>query len=498
MNSEQTIPTFNDPLPIDLFLESEDNAYLYDDLRQFEHYLLNYLADAGHDYDSPLALWAQSSDELVFLIAACWRLGIPFVPLDPQLTDAEFIKRVQQLKVATVITDKKSAPDSSIHAIDIQDLDLTNVIQPDFEPLDWVKERRKSVQPDQIFGYFFTSGTSGKPKTVPLKRRQLLFAARASIQNIKPNRNRFWLLCLPLHHVGGISVILRSVLYGAGVFRMDRFDEDIISGYLANDHRFEAASLVPTMLKRILAKPEVKIHDDFQAILLGGGPIDTSMVEECFERGVPIIASYGMTESGAQIAANPLMTIGDLSRPKKSVGKLFSPNKVEIRNADNEPLEAETSGQIWLKGPQIFDGYLEQGLNQAFDNEGWFNTGDFGYLNKNQELFIEARRTDLIISGGENIPPQEVEEALRGLQSIQEAAVIGVPDKEWGQKVVAIVVLHGDSAFNAADIQDQLRPSLRSFKIPKEIIPTDHLPRTKTGKISRHKIKELYPKLSRQ
>lgn len=491
MNPDFSIPTFNDPLPIDLFLESANNAYLYDDLRQFEHYLLDFLSERNHDFDAPLGFWTQSSDELVFLIAACWRLGIPFVPLDPELSNQELTNRLEQLNITSVITDRADLLDNGLsNAISVREFDLNKIIQPDFEPQEWVQEHKTQVQAHHIFGYFFTSGTSGKPKIVPLKRRQMLFAAKVSTKNVRPNRNRFWLLCMPLHHVGGISLILRSLLYGSAIFRMDTFDDTKVCEYLSNDHRFEVASFVPTMLKRILAKPELKIHDDFQGILLGGGPIDVSLVDECFNRGVPIIASYGMTESCAQIAANPLMTIGDLSRPKKSTGKLFAPNKIEIRDANNQPLEAETSGQLWLKGPQVFDGYLYQNPAETFDEQGWFNTGDFGYLNKNEELFIEARRTDLIVSGGENISPLEVEEALQSLDPIQEAAVIGLPDKEWGQKVVAIVVLQNNQPFDSEEIQDQLRPRLQSFKIPKEVISTDQIPRTQTGKIQRNKIKE--------
>ena len=491
MNSDHSIPAFADSLPIDLFLESAKNAYLYDDLRQFEHFLLKYLTVEDYQFNQPLGLWTTSCDELVFIIAACWRLGIPFVPFDPELSSDELSEHLQQIDVGAIITDRPSdVKDDSISAISIDLFDLTTVIQPDFEPQEWVKEHKSNVHEKQVLGYFFTSGTSGNPKVVPLKRHQMLFAAEASTENLKPYRNHFWLLCLPLHHVGGISLILRSLLYGSAIFRMDSFDVSVIADYLSNDHRFQAASLVPTMLKRLLEKPDLEIHENFQAILLGGGPINEAMVDECFQRGVPIIASYGMTESCAQIAANPLMTIGDLSRPKKSAGKLFTPNKVDIRNEENHSVETGESGQIWLKGPQIFEGYLNQESSTLIDNKGWFNTGDYGHLNSNGELFIEARRTDLIISGGENISPIEVEEALLKLNAIQEAAVIGLPDEEWGQKVVALVVPKSKSNFNTDNILKTLRENLRSYKLPKKIIVTDSIARTSTGKIQRSKIKE--------
>lgn len=494
MNTDIKTPTFNDPLPIDLFLESSVNSYIYDDLRQFEHVFLRYLTEMNYDFNKPLALRTSSSDELVFLIASCWRLGIPFVPISPELPEKERDLLFQQLEIGLFINegDDESTSDTPYTTVDIDRFALSRTLSPNFTPEEWVEKHKKNIRPGQLFGYFHTSGTTGTPKIVPLKRRQMLFSARASADNLRPGRNHLWLLSLPLHHIGGISVILRSLLYGSGIYRTDGFEIAKTAELLHRDPRLAAASLVPTMLGRLMDRTDLSIHDNFQAILLGGGPVPPSLIDECFNRGIPIISSYGMTESCAHIAANPLVTVGDLSRPRKSVGKVFDPNRIEIRTKEGEPAATGESGQLWLKGPQLFDGYLTGENTLHFDGRGWFNTGDYGHLNKRNELFIESRRTDLIISGGENISPAEVEQALKKISCIRDAAVVGLPDRKWGQKVVAIVATKDNRPIDRNHIQVKLKEELQSFKIPKEIIKTAFIPRTETGKIKRGKVKKFF------
>ncbi|SMO68677.1 o-succinylbenzoate--CoA ligase [Fodinibius sediminis] len=492
MSSAPSIPSFHEPLPIDVFLESAVHTYIYDDLRQFEHAFLYFFKERNLNFDRPVALLADSSDELVFLIASCWRLGIPFVTIDAGLSAREQSQYLQQVRVELIICDQDPEhPDFSCPTVHISRFALAKILKPDFTPEPWVKDHKKNINPDQIFGYFFTSGTTGIPKIVPLKRRQVLYGAKASEANIDPGRNQLWLLSLPLHHVGGVSVILRSLLYGSGVYRMDTFDISRVTELLDKKQHMVAASMVPTMLKRLMKRGDFSVHDHFMAILLGGGPLDGTLVDECFNRGIPVVASYGMTETCAQIAANPLMTVGDLSRPRESVGQVFSPNRIEIRDESAQALEEGDSGQIWLKGPQVFEGYY-QTKNQGcfFDRDGWFNTGDYGHLNHRGELFIEARRTDLIVSGGENVSPLEVEQALRKVAPVQEAAVVGVPDEEWGQKVVAAVVAKKGQHIDPDAIRQKLRSKISSFKVPKQIIQLDAIPRNKTGKVLRDKVQE--------
>lgn len=475
-----------------VFLTSKQGMYTYSDLRRFCGFFSD-ITRAGDDENRPLVgFLAESCDELVFAIAACWQLGIPFVPINPSVTDAELEEYLQQLKPDLLFTDtanRHRISGSACIAMDENFLlnafthDVRNFELPDPE----------QFEDDDIFGYFFTSGTTSKPKTVPLKRRQMKVAAEASSHNFRPEQDKYWLLCLPLNHIGGISIILRTLLYGSAIYRMGHFNELMIKEFLGENSRFQAASLVPTMLKRLLDDPLFKTHREFKSILLGGGPVTGLLLKKSAERGIPVVSSYGMTETCAQIMANPLLAPSGMYTPLKSVGKPFPPNRMEIRNEDRQALGKNQSGQIWLKGPQVFDGYLNEEDNEGkFDQEGWFNTGDYGHMNGFGHIFIESRRTDLIISGGENINPGEIEVELLRIQTIKEAAVIGVPDEEWGQKVAAIITLKNGKSPELDDIRQQLGDRLSSYKLPRELRIVDKLPKTPTGKIRKWKLLELF------
>lgn len=494
MTKTDQIPIFSDPREDDLFLGSSFGLHSYKDLKQFERFFLQFLFDFDHDFEKPIGFLAPSSDTLVFAIAACWNLGIPFVSLDVKANSDEINEQIEKVNPGLIFVDqelqsKLDHPDS----IDIKQLDIKRSLNIDVVLGFDAKNYQANTEADQIFGYFFTSGTTtGTPKIVPLKRRQMLFAAKASADNFKPRKNHFWLLCLPLNHIGGISIILRSILYGSAVFRMKSFHTKMITTFLTENKLFQAASLVPTMLKRLMKQSGFFVHQNFKAILLGGGPIDTDLIKECRNKGIPLVPSYGMTETCAQIAANPILKPSGTYGPLKSVGTIFKPTKIEIRDENNEPVSINTTGEIWLKGPQIFDGYFNMENSDFFDKEGWFKTGDFGYLNANQQLFIDSRRTDRIITGGENVSPFEVESKLNELTEIKEAAVFGIVDKKWGQKVIAAVVTENGDAINSTAIKEDLKSKLADYKIPKEIIQVEKLPRTRTEKIIRSKLPKLF------
>ncbi len=476
---------FKKSTPQEVFMSSQYGMYTYSDLDRFTAYFHDLVAKYSESLKWPVAFMAESSDMLVFSIAACWKLGIPFVPLSPKLTNEELENYLNELNPSLVFCDS-----ANINRIDLQSVVLMDenffLTAFNYDAREFDMPRPSSFKDSQIFGYFFTSGTSEKPKIVPLKRRQIIHAAQSSAKNFKPRPNHFWLLCLPLNHIGGIAIILRSLIYRTAIYRMNEFHEEMIREFLMLNPLFDAASLVPTMLKRLLEDPQFRTHRDFKAVLLGGGPISQDLLKKAVERGIPIVSSYGMTETCAQFAANMFHQPSGIYTPMTSVGKPFSPNEVEIRDEDGGKLGANQSGLIWVKGPQVFDGYFSKKQNKGrFDKEGWFNTGDYGHMNMRKQLFIESRRTDLIVTGGENVNPNEVEQAIERLNYIREAAVIGVQDEEWGQKVVAFVVPEDESKPELEELKEHLQHRLSDFKMPKELHVVDALPKTNTGKIKK-------------
>lgn len=313
--------------------------------------------------------------------------------------------------------------------------------------------------PETVYAILSTSGTSGVPKRVPLKRRQMI-AATSAASSLKPTPGGAWLLSLPLSHIGGISVVLRSLLFGSCV----RIGE---AGLIATDPRVESASLVSTQIHRLLENPDFRCHPRLKAVLLGGGRIPETLLKACRERNIPVLPSFGMTETNARIVG---VNLSDWRHaPLHSCGRVLSPNEARIAN-----------GTLHLRGPQLAD------------PDRWFDTGDFARMDAEGWITIETRRTDRIVTGGVNVDPEGVEEALRAIPGIREAGVVGLSDEEWGQVVVAVVV--GEDGLPDDAIIRQLKAVLPAHHVPKRIIRTDSLPKTDSGKLRRA---ELRDRLSR-
>ncbi len=475
-----------------VFLSSKNKSYTYQDLASIAHHVKKELAPFSISQKHPLLIVTANSTDVVLLFAACFMNNIPVLPVHPDTTSKDLdylLSRLQPSAIFNAATDTFSVPDT----IPEFHFNPDELSRPDLE-----REEFTGIQfasPESIAGYFQTSGSTGPPKIVPIKRRQVLYAAKSSERNFRPDINKYWLLCLPLNHVGGVSVIYRSLLYGSAIYLITRFRKEEVRNLLHENKKFEAASMVPTMLLALLEESFFRVQFNFKGLLLGGGPISLSLINEATTRGIPIVISYGMTETFGQIVANPTLRSGGMYIPKRSVGVIFRDNDMEIRDENGQAIPALESGRIWLKGPQVFDGYLDPARNEGvFDSDGWFDTGDFGHVNRKRQLYIESRRTDLIITGGENVNPYQVEEELQMHPDIAEAAVIGVPDKKWGQRVVAFLVLKSSAETepSSSGLTNFLKNNLRSFSIPKEYILISHLPKTETQKVKRQELRTIY------
>ena len=488
--NQHTVPTFNLPEENNIFLKTAEETYTYRDLYRFTAALKSIKSEAGWQDGDLILILSPSDAELVLLIAAAFLLEIPILPMHPESTEREISYVLETIKPVAVYTKNQSNIDelTNIPKLSIDDFDSESAEELSFKS-------NPFKNPDGFAGCFLTSGSTGKPTIVPIKRRQVFFQAGSSAKNFKPSSNKFWLLCLPLNHTGGINVIYRSLLYGSAIYFSPGFDAEIIRKLLNENKKFEAASMVPTMLEKLLEARFFRLQFNFKGLLIGGGPISISLINRALTRGIPIVTSYGMTETCSQIAANPMLRSGGMYIPKQSVGMVFKPNEVQIRDDNGNPLPLNEQGHIWLRGPQVFDGYTDEALNRnVIDSDGWFNTGDYGHLNRNRQLFIESRRTDLIITGGENVNPAEVEDAIKELEDVNDAAVFGVPDKLWGQQVTAIYT-SGNEDISPLHLKECLAQTIHSYKIPKEFLRVDSIPRNSMQKIKRGELLQFYQKL---
>jgi O-succinylbenzoic acid--CoA ligase len=268
--------------------------------------------------------------------------------------------------------------------------------------------------------------------------------------------------------------------------------------------------MVPTQLHQLLnqysgKQGDVMAHEQFQAILLGGGPSDAPLIEAARARKLPVMKSYGMTETCAQIFATPADEL--FSAPAESSGKLLgSPEQgyeAQIRPDESSSAEiskTDQTGLLWLRGPQVIqpssillpkDAPDAGEVQKHFDDDGWFCTGDYAQLDPNGYLYIEMRRSDLIVSGGKNINPREVEQAIRrAFPELLDIAVIGQPDDYWGQRPVAFLVKPDNAPeYSAEAFTEKLRSELPAYMIPREQHYLPEIPRTALGKLKRAELK---------
>jgi O-succinylbenzoic acid--CoA ligase len=342
-----------------------------------------------------------------------------------------------------------------------------------------------------------TSGTTGKPKTVEISASQIDHAVRNLPAPFRTKPGEYWGHVLPLQHVGGVSILARALSTGGGVAFAKDTSIEAIQELLASIP-LKGISLVATQLQRLLKHAKsVERLATLDAILLGGGPLPLEVAEQALEHNLPIYQSYGMTETFAMIAAHRL---SDTPDQPQCVGKPFGDTEMMLQN-----------GTLHLRGTQI--GAVSSGTasSGATSSTSWFDTGDIGRMDSQGRWMIEARRDDLILSGGNNISPLRLEQTLARHPSIEAAVVLGVDDPEWGQRVVAIVEpiqqpiqepnqTTEDSAIqptldsDALDAWIKNQPSIRAYERPKEwvILPVGRtIPRTALGKLARNQARSL-------
>ena len=299
-----------------------------------------------------------------------------------------------------------------------------------------------------------TSGTTSAPKPVELTRGNWQANALGSAVALGLDLDERWLCVMPLAHVGGLSILLRSSVYATTVVLHERFDPDAVLAELMDPARaITLVSLVPTMLARLL-DAGLKRPPALRWALLGGGPILPGLLARAGSAGVPVAPTYGMTEACSQIATFGLPLTG-----------------VELRFEE---------GEIVVRGPVVAPGSL--------DDDGWLRTGDLGELDQDGRLRIVGRRSDTIVSGGENIVPSEVESVLLEHPAVADAGVFSRPDPVWGEAVLAEVVLRDGRAVGAGELQRFVGERLARFKVPKEIGFSAALPRTPSGKLLRGRL----------
>ncbi len=314
-----------------------------------------------------------------------------------------------------------------------------------------------------------TSGTTGQPRLVDLSDANIIGAAAGSAARLGVEPDDVWLCCLPLHHIGGLSILLRSAIDGTAALIQDGFGTAAVDRALA-ESAVSLISLVPTQLLRLL-DAGVDLGRA-RAILIGGAPLSAATAARARRAGAPIIPTYGLTEAASQVATGSLREDCSTDLAAGCVGYPLAGSRVAIA----------ADGEVLIAGPTV--------AAASIGDDGWLRSGDLGRLDSAGRLYITGRRDDLIISGGENVVPDKVEAVLEIHPAVAEAAVIGREDEQWGEAVTAVVVLRPEVlAPTAAALRAHCAAALAAYEVPKRVEFAAALPRTASGKLRRRDLR---------
>jgi O-succinylbenzoic acid--CoA ligase len=328
--------------------------------------------------------------------------------------------------------------------------------------------RTPSRSLDGLLAVVATSGTTGVPKLAMLSRTAFAASAEASAAHLGAGPTDRWLLSMPLAHVGGLGVVIRSLVYGTPLVVHEGALDALAWLTLAHNARVTHVSLVPTGLARVLEHGKHALPRSLRAILLGGAACPRSILERAIDARLPVHPTYGLTETCGQVAT----TRTPIADPDEAFALEPLPG-VALRVVD---------GILRVRSPASMRGWLD--APDPFDTDGYYDTGDLGELDPRGRLRIHARRTDLIVSGGENVYPREVEDALERVDGVRAACVFGVPDVVWGQRV-AVALVTDATAPSDDEILARARAELAGFKLPRLVARLDALSVGETGKIDR-------------
>jgi O-succinylbenzoic acid--CoA ligase len=423
--------------PDRIALISDGESMTYAELEEEAVHAARRLSAWGVRRGATVAMNMNPGRDKIILVHALMKTGAVLLPISPKLSPEE---RTRALEACDV-------------TVDLDDPGKLTQTEADM-PL--LGEHDMSDPHCRIL----TSGSTGHPRPVSLTYGNHLFSAMGSAFNIGVDPSDRWLCNLPTSHISGLSIVMRSVIYGTALVLQDRFDPGAVADAIERDG-VNVISMVSTMLLRLLDE-EVDLSSP-RAILVGGGPVPQSALTEALDRGARVIQTYGLTETCSQITT---LEVSEARRKVGSVGRPLLTSHLRIQDRE-----------ILVQGPTVSAG--------ALDADGWLHTGDVGWIDDDGFLYVQGRTDDMIVTGGENVMPAEVEDVLVQHPEIIEAAVIGRPDPEWQQAVTAFLVARDGMEVDLETVRNHCEGKLAPYKIPKQVEVVAELPKTPSGKLHR-------------
>jgi long-chain acyl-CoA synthetase len=437
-------------------------------------------AAAGVGRGDVVATVLSNRVELVVALYAAWDLGATLTPVNPALTTDEISYQLTDGAARLAVVEPATADKVTIDAIDVASLldDTGDAV-----------ELRRAAGSDDLALLIYTSGTTGRPKGVMLDHANV-----EAMTDMLHQQNQFTaadkaLVVLPLFHVNAIMVsVVAPLAAGASTYIAERFDAHAFWP-LVEQERPAYFSAVPAIYFFLTSLPDHTRPDTSSVRLAacGAAPMPADAIIAFEQRyGIPVVEGYGLSESTVALTSNPI----DDRRPG-TVGRPLAGVEVRIVDDNGNPLPADHDGEVVARGPNIMRGYLNKPVETAAAlQNGWLHTGDVGHFDTDGYLVLVDRKKDLIIRGGENISPSEVEAVLQSHPSVAQAAVIGRPDPAMGEEPVAFVVAASDATIDEAELIGHCRNVLARFKVPRAVYQLDVLPRNAVGKVTKDTLRE--------
>jgi O-succinylbenzoic acid--CoA ligase len=462
-------------------LEIADLTLSYAELERRAHVTAAGLCAAGLGAGDVVAALLPSGAPFVELLHGAALCGTPLLPLNLRLTPRELGHALRDAGVRLLVHGGGALAEQARAAAG--EAGGT----PTLEAAQGLPERPTKTaaappSPEALLAVLFTSGTTGLPKGAGLSHGNFLWSALASAVHLGMQPGDRWLACMPLFHVGGLSILLRSALYGNTVVIQPRFDPAAVNRAFDRGG-ITHASLVTTMLSRVLDERGARrAPPQLRCILLGGGPAPDSLLERARELGFPIAPTYGLTEATSQVATR---APGD-----GCVGlRPLVCNQIRIADGHDRDLPDGEPGELLVRGPTVMREYVNRPEETArVLRGGWLHTGDVAVRAGDGSLEILERRSDLIISGGENVYPSEVEQVLLAHPTVAEAAVTGIDDPDFGQRAAAWLVPRAGAKPDPEQLRAHCREHLAAYKVPVEFRTVSTLPRNAAGKLLRRQL----------
>ena len=451
------------------------------------------LRNAGVSRGDRVGFIGHNHPAFLEILYACSCIGAIFVPLNFRLTSPEVRFIANDAGVKIMFADAACRPliDAERDALHCRDFIATQGSQTGWQELDaWIGDAEplgfcEHLNADDVALIMYTSGTTGLPKGAMLTHGNVFWnALNVAFMGIRMKGAT--LTCAPLFHIGGLNVTTHvSLSLGVGVILHKGFE----AGDVLRDiekYRISTMFGAPTMFL-MMSQHENFDKADLSSIIsfnVGAAPVPLSLLETYQKRGIALEQGYGLTETSPYVS---VLASEHALEKTGSAGQNLTFTSVRIVDEDNQPVAAGERGEVCIKGPNVMQGYWNrpEATAQAIDELGWFHSGDIGYLDEDGFLFICDRLKDMIITGGENVYPAEVESALYDHDDINEVAIFGLPDEKWGEVVVAAVVMNEGKSLELAELRSFAAQSLAKYKIPTVVHFFDELPRNPAGKVQK-------------